>query len=416
MSPRSAVTVVVTGICCALMAALGQSAQAGPSFIGLDPAAGAPVGISDDGRTVLLNNTAGPSLWRAGVGLSPLPGDPPGGTQATAISGNGMAFGLIDTPSMGAPLERQWPGWLYNAALGQTIRLDWLAPPPLPGWRVSDYPAYPAGLAALSLDGQVATGSAADPSAAPDGIILFAPRTAFRWTVDGGAQWLAALPGDYGSRAVAMSADGSVIVGTSGAPSLNSFEVGDVQAVRWLADGVPEPLTDVPSESRDVSADGRTVLMTVHPNPFLAFSSLALWAEGGASTIIRKPSGKSIFLGGGVRLSGDASTVTASLYDPFLTTTNYSYPGVAIWTRAHGWQLVADLLVDLGVFGLDGWQLTTVTDISYDGRTLVGVGQNPSGQTAAWIATIPEPSLATCLIAGALFAAMRRDRRRAGRE
>ena len=39
-----------------------------------------------------------------------------------------------------------------------------------------------------------------------------------------------------------------------------------------------------------------------------------------------------------------------------------------------------------------------VSGISDDGKTIVGYGTNPEGNTEAWIATIPEP--ATLLLLG----------------
>ena len=49
---------------------------------------------------------------------------------------------------------------------------------------------------------------------------------------------------------------------------------------------------------------------------------------------------------------------------------------------------------------LIGWRLEVATGISADGRTIVGYGQGPTGQTETWVATlatpVPEPS-ALCL-------------------
>jgi hypothetical protein len=62
-------------------------------------------------------------------------------------------------------------------------------------------------------------------------------------------------------------------------------------------------------------------------------------------------------------------------------------------------QNLKDVLVN--DFGLDltGWQLIDATGISDDGLSIVGYGQNPSGNGEAWIArldpaspSIPEPS------------------------
>lgn len=46
-------------------------------------------------------------------------------------------------------------------------------------------------------------------------------------------------------------------------------------------------------------------------------------------------------------------------------------------------------LVKRGVPGLGGWQLTRATGISQDGYTICGVGINPSGKIEGWVATLP---------------------------
>jgi len=53
-------------------------------------------------------------------------------------------------------------------------------------------------------------------------------------------------------------------------------------------------------------------------------------------------------------------------------------------------QNLRDLLLADGIAELDGWTLLNATGISGDGRTIVGYGVNPDGNTEAWIATIPE--------------------------
>ncbi len=64
-------------------------------------------------------------------------------------------------------------------------------------------------------------------------------------------------------------------------------------------------------------------------------------------------------------------------------------------------------------YGLDltGWTLTYAEGISDNGLTVVGFGTNPSGDTEAWIAVIPEPSTALLLATGlAAMAALKRKR------
>ena len=49
-------------------------------------------------------------------------------------------------------------------------------------------------------------------------------------------------------------------------------------------------------------------------------------------------------------------------------------------------QNLRELLIAGGATGLTGWTLTQASGISADGRTIVGFGRNPRGQTEAWIA------------------------------
>jgi uncharacterized membrane protein len=59
------------------------------------------------------------------------------------------------------------------------------------------------------------------------------------------------------------------------------------------------------------------------------------------------------------------------------------------------------LLLAGGVEDVRDWNLLAAIDVSADGRTLLGVGDNPLGQREAWIATIPEPS--TMLLVSSAF-------------
>jgi probable HAF family extracellular repeat protein len=79
------------------------------------------------------------------------------------------------------------------------------------------------------------------------------------------------------------------------------------------------------------------------------------------------------------QVSGDGTVVvgmgsTAQGFEPF------------IWNQVHGMRRLHDVLTQ--DFGLDltGWVLFEARGISADGRTIVGTGTNPSGNTEAWIA------------------------------
>jgi hypothetical protein len=96
------------------------------------------------------------------------------------------------------------------------------------------------------------------------------------------------------------------------------------------------------------------------------------------------------------------------------------------WDETNGMRAVRQILIDQGI-DMTGWDLAQANGISADGLTIVGYGTNPLGFNEAWIATIPEPGtalavpalglpekfvLASCLIGFALFATLRRTRRK----
>ena len=156
--------------------------------------------------------------------------------------------------------------------------------------------------------------------------------------------------GTSASRAYDASADGSVVVGSGTSAS-------GVEAFRWTSEGGMVALGDLPGGSfrscaMGVSADGSVVI---------GMSESALGSEA------------------------------------------------SIWDSVNGMRSIQDVLVnDLGL-DLTGWTLREAQAISEDGLTVVGWGYNPSGNTEAWIATIPEPgSLGLALVGG--LALLRRGR------
>jgi hypothetical protein len=69
-------------------------------------------------------------------------------------------------------------------------------------------------------------------------------------------------------------------------------------------------------------------------------------------------------------------------------------PEAFIWDADHGMRKLSEILTAAGV-DLSGWQLLSAQDTTPDGRTIVGWGHNPDGDSEGWIArltSIPEPS------------------------
>jgi hypothetical protein len=64
----------------------------------------------------------------------------------------------------------------------------------------------------------------------------------------------------------------------------------------------------------------------------------------------------------------------------------------SIWGEVHGWRRTDQLLIDIGI-DLSGWDEVVASDISDDGRLIVGIGRNPDGRFEAWLADLSNPTL-----------------------
>jgi probable HAF family extracellular repeat protein len=160
---------------------------------------------------------------------------------------------------------------------------------------------------------------------------------AFRWTLQGGMEGLGFLPGGDASMALAVSADGSVVVGYS------TVDEGR-EAFRWSPTDGMAGLGDLPggalgSIAHSVSADG------------------------------------SIVVGAGTSASGEEA---------------------CIWIQGALSNLKTHLTNQYGL-DLSGWTLTVAKLVSADGKTIVGYGVNPDGETEAWIAHLGDKTAATNL-------------------
>lgn len=154
---------------------------------------------------------------------------------------------------------------------------------------------------------------------------------------NGAYRWQAGVTtflGTDDARALAMSADGSVVVGSERSPSGSSF------AFRWEG-GVLSSLGSLSVGDRgtalDVSANGLLVVGTS-------------------------------------RSAGDNPIESAFL-----------------WDETNGIQDLNVLLPDMYGIDLTGWQLTSAQHISADGKIIAGIGIGPNGSDT-WVFTVPEPS------------------------
>ena len=216
---------------------------------------------------------------------------------------------------------------------------------------------------------------------------------AFRWAQAGGMVGLGALePATGGSEANAVSADGSVVVGSSAVGTSS-------RAFRWTAATGMVPFGDAQVYSATgISADGRVIVGTWRVGP--SGSEGFRWsdAEGfvGLGPWGRYPRG----------VSADGSVIVGQ---------GFFGPGrvgesAFIWDGSHGMRDLNEVLVDeLGLGpSLTGWKLTFATEVSPDGRFIVGVGTNPAGVQEGWLVTVPEPAGPAYVVAAAALLVRRR--------
>lgn len=210
------------------------------------------------------------------------------------------------------------------------------------GWQL-----YDTHVGGISADGQVVVGSAA---------VVAGGYQAFRWDQKSGMVPLPFLqePHPVNSFAVDVSADGTTTVGREG-----DFGVPSERGVLW--DGFGDPHEIVPPLGFDavfpaaISGDGRTVVGT-------AFKS-----DGSSEPVDRQS---------------------------------------FVWTAQSGSFTLNQIMAenpDL-LDSARGWLLYEATDVSADGRVLIGNGTNPLGHTEGWRLRldrpVPEPPTITLLFSG----------------
>lgn len=250
------------------------------------------------------------------------------------------------------------------------------------------------------------------------------------------------------SEAKAVNYDGTVIVGkTKDGP----FDV----AVRWDINGgiitelILGDLGGGKSEARGVSDNGEWV---VGKGTNLDGEKVALlWDSGGAITEIgdllggkgdavatavnfdgsvvigqadtddgkeafRWEGGEMISLGDldGGKTDAEATGMSADGSVIVGVGTGFDGKEAFVWLESDGVMrsLKDYLTLELMIAGLDDWTFETITSISADGRTIVGFGTNPDGESQMFSAQIPEPSTFSMVALGMLglgWAGRRRD-------
>ena len=349
----------------ALFAAGSVSAggvPAGPFFTGLGDLPGgdfesSAMDCSADGEVVVgwSKAVSGPSDFRAfrwtfDAGMTDL-GDLSGEGQsiAWAISADGSiivgrsdacdcafrwtaATGMVDLNMTGAP-----PGFTATSALG------------------------------ISADGGVIVGAGRFPH-----------MEAYRWTAATGVVPLGHLPtSNPDSFASGVSADGTVITGES-----MSGDMFAVEPIRWTQETGMVGLGDVPGGifyglGMAISADGSTIVGDAI-GPLGGFEGFRWTAETGLAVLA--PELSNVARSTAADSSFDGTYVIGSCESPI--------DGAYIWDPQTGMRNVQAILESRFGIDLTGWSLLGASGISDDARTIVGVGENPSGNREAWLARV----------------------------
>jgi probable HAF family extracellular repeat protein len=262
----------------------------------------------------------------------------------------------------------------------------------------------------VSADGSVVVGQ----SSSGTGV------EAFRWTSAGGMVGLGDLPGgSFASFANDVSSDGSTVVGSgSGLFATLAFRWTSATGMTSLRSNTIPGVSDCDAHS--TSADGSTIVGTDTSNEYfeafrwtaqtgivgigIASDVVAIAGDGSAiatnhgSEAVRwteadgmvglgdLPSGNygsqalDTSLDGGVIVGW--GTVSSSMGG------TYPYHRAFIWDSSDGMRMLEDVLTSMGL-DMTGWILDEAHGVSADGRTIVGWGTNPLGDTEGWIATLP---------------------------
>ncbi|MEY8759673.1 T9SS type A sorting domain-containing protein [Chryseobacterium tongliaoense] len=193
---------------------------------------------------------------------------------------------------------------------------------------------------------------------------------AVKWDAQNGVTDLGSSIQGRSSRANAVNADGTVIVGWQDESD------GTRSGAKWV-NGTESFITDGNGnnvgEAGAVSADGNTIIGSSMPNPYV-------WKNTTGLTYITHPNSSAFFRGGATGVSADGGTVIG-YFRPF--------PGPPmtgegfIWTAAGGRVNLNDYATGLGI-NTQGVTMSLPLAISQDGKKMAGIGMNSSNQVVAF--------------------------------
>jgi len=187
--------------------------------------------------------------------------------------------------------------------------------------------------------------------------------------------WLGKLPGDQSSAVYALSDDGSTVVGASYRDHTSPRSV--IRAFRWTRAGGMQAIGDLAggdqsSEAFGVSADGSVIAgsssstLSFSHHPF--YDEPFVWSAAGGMQALGYLPGTNGQYGGATAVSGDGKVVVGTS-----TGDNGAHP--LRWTATTG-------MLDLGDLDSRWGNQDSAFAVNYDGSVIVGVSQLGFDRTA----------------------------------
>jgi hypothetical protein len=221
--------------------------------------------------------------------------------------------------------------------------------------------------------------------------------TAFRSTPASGIESI----GPQSSEAVGVSANGQVVVGNA----ITGFSTGWTRppgyAFRWTPAGGLVSLGEG-TYATGVSGDGRVVI-----------GENFVWTEAGGKQTVSPVHAGAVAALQATTFDGSIAVGNDQLLQISPTTIPLDGPPLQlvastaiIWDPVNGSRDLKNVLETQYGLSLAGWYLTDATDISDDGRSIIGNGINPQGEQEGWVAhlnpvAVPEPAAWALLTIGA---------------
>jgi uncharacterized membrane protein len=309
--------------------------------------------ISADGGTIVGDEEASLSsrawYWRPATGMTLI-----GGTRARSVSPDGDVIVGLQGGTGGTSFR-------YRVSTNTNFVLPFLG-----GYGLEAFGA--------SADGTTIVGK------------VWAVHSDFPqiWREGQGFSGLPYAPNTDSGYAYATTPDGSVVVG-----DMYAFVNSSGTAFRWTSAGTVALGTLTGGQGRSgalaVSPDGSVI---VGYSSSATFRSPFRWVQGQGMQELGMPAGATD--GRALALNPDGSVV-AGFY--WANNADHAF----IWDQAHGTRDLQLVLEQQGSSGeLLQWSLQRATGVSADGRSIAGYGIDPQGRTQAFLARIGLPCYANC--------------------